>query len=68
MKYSKKEVKPAIMVTCSTVEGKEINSIEAKPKLKYYQISIIDNGIGFEQEHEQRIFELFQTASWQVGI
>ena len=60
VKYSKKEVKPSITVTCATVEGKEINSNEAKPKLKYYQISIIDNGIGFEQEHAQKIFELFQ--------
>jgi len=60
VKYSKKEVTPAINVTCETIDGKEIDSIEAKPKWKYYQISIIDNGIGFEQEHANKIFELFQ--------
>ncbi len=60
VKYSKKDVAPVINVFCETIDGKEINSIEAKPKWKYYQISIIDNGIGFEQEHAHKIFELFQ--------
>ena len=29
-------------------------------KKKYLKISIADNGIGFEQEYNEKIFELFQ--------
>jgi signal transduction histidine kinase len=30
------------------------------PPGKYFKVSINDNGIGFAQEHGQKIFELFQ--------
>ena len=35
----------------------EINPNQLKA---YYKITIRDNGIGFEQEYAQKIFELFQ--------
>jgi signal transduction histidine kinase len=52
IKYSKKEVPPIIKITTETVE-------ESKGK-NYFKINIADNGIGFEQQYEHKIFELFQ--------
>jgi signal transduction histidine kinase len=33
---------------------------DANPDKMYHHISIEDNGIGFEEEHRFRIFEVFQ--------
>ncbi|HEX9980996.1 MAG TPA: CheR family methyltransferase [Flavobacterium sp.] len=54
IKYSKKDEAPQIMITASQTDGQEFNGN------KYYKISISDNGIGFEQQYEHKIFELFQ--------
>ena len=29
---------------------------------KYYKITVTDNGIGFPEEHSQKIFEVFQKV------
>jgi PAS domain S-box-containing protein len=60
LKFSKTNVKPVITVTHQLVEGKSIIHMKADKKIKYHQISISDNGIGFEQEHKAKIFEVFQ--------
>lgn len=54
IKYSKKEVPPVIRIT------NEITSPAEFPGKKYLKIAIEDNGIGFEQQYEDKIFELFQ--------
>ncbi|MEP7266368.1 MAG: PAS domain-containing protein [Saprospiraceae bacterium] len=59
LKYSKHNVTPLIKIT---VEKVTINEIAGRIKQNgdFWKISFNDNGIGFEQEYENKIFELFQ--------
>ena len=60
IKYSRPEVKPLIKITSSIMEGKQIEHPSANQGKDYHAIKIADNGIGFEQEYANKIFELFQ--------
>lgn len=60
IKFRKSDVSPVI-----TIEATEANLVtKAKYELNkdevYYKIEITDNGIGFEQEYANRIFNVFQ--------
>ena len=60
IKYSKADVSPIINLTSSisTYNAKRTN--DPTDNKKYLKISVNDNGIGFDQEHSKKIFELFQ--------
>ncbi|MEO6254432.1 MAG: PAS domain-containing protein [Ferruginibacter sp.] len=60
IKYSRPEIKPLIKITSSIIEGKIIEHTSANKQKKYHAIKFEDNGIGFEQEYANKIFELFQ--------
>lgn len=60
IKYSKENIAPRIKITAEIVNGKDFVSMGCNEKYTYWQISFADNGIGFEQEYEHKIFELFQ--------
>jgi two-component system CheB/CheR fusion protein len=60
IKYSKIDIQPHIKVTVAAVRGDEIDDPRAIAKQQYWRISFEDNGIGFEQENEHKVFELFQ--------
>ncbi len=55
LKYSKEETDPVISISSAFVQ-KEINDLTGF----YHMIEITDNGIGFEQQHVERIFKVFQ--------
>ncbi|HMK02551.1 MAG TPA: ATP-binding protein, partial [Ferruginibacter sp.] len=38
----------------------DLKNEKLSPEKKYCHISISDNGIGFEQEYSEKIFDLFQ--------
>lgn len=57
IKYRKNEITPHIKISASVVPN---DMILLSPKKEAYKISIADNGIGFEQEYANKIFELFQ--------
>ena len=59
IKYSNPDIVPVISIDTRIVSGGEINNPHAKTDTKYHEISISDNGIGFEQKHAEAIFTLF---------
>jgi PAS domain S-box-containing protein len=60
VKYSKPGVPSHIKITAFIVPGEEIKTGATEQKGKYWKISIADNGIGFDPQYSQKIFELFQ--------
>jgi PAS domain S-box-containing protein len=56
LKYSKTGIAPIIKISAEIVSLPEYGL----PDEKFWKISVEDNGIGFEQQYESRIFELFQ--------
>ena len=52
---------PLIQISARPAEPNEINSQDTvRDEPRYWKIIFSDNGIGFEQQYADRIFELFQ--------
>ncbi|MCW3072534.1 MAG: domain S-box-containing protein [Bacteroidetes bacterium] len=60
LKYSKPDVAPVIKISYGLKEGRAIPGNSLLDLNKYHHICISDNGIGFEQQYAEKIFELFQ--------
>ena len=59
LKYSSEASSPVIDIRSKKVTGAAIRP-DINPQKEYWQISVADNGIGFENEYNERIFEIFQ--------
>lgn len=59
LKFRKPGVPPAISISCRLLDTAEAESLNLFNR-QYYKIIIADNGIGFEQEYADRIFQIFQ--------
>ncbi|MFL5748936.1 MAG: PAS domain S-box protein [Niastella sp.] len=60
LKYSREDVTPVIEITAAYVKARDLNEKAAIPGKDYFRFKIADNGIGFEQEYAEKIFDLFQ--------
>jgi len=60
IKYSKKKENPTIKVSCKTVSGIDYPELELCENTQYSRIEVSDNGIGFDQKYESKVFEIFQ--------
>ncbi|RYF45086.1 MAG: hypothetical protein EON99_00405, partial [Chitinophagaceae bacterium] len=61
LKYNKPGVPPAIEITASTVTGSDsgISVVPEDVQKTFHLIEVKDNGIGFEQQYAERIFNIF---------
>ncbi len=60
LKFSNPDIPPHIKIQCKYVTSSKANNPTLTPEKKYCHITITDNGIGFEPQYKERIFEVFQ--------
>lgn len=60
LKFSKPGIPPQIKIKSRLMEGRKLKNESILPEKMYCHITISDNGIGFEPEFKNRIFDIFQ--------
>ena len=60
IKFAKEGIPCHIKIESKIESEKKLNINHLHPQKKYCHISISDNGIGFESQYKERIFEVFQ--------
>ena len=59
IKYCKEKVAPVIAITSEIVTASDYPKLNLNTKNKFYKITFSDNGMGFDEQHAERIFVLF---------
>jgi PAS domain S-box-containing protein len=60
IKFRKKDTELVITITQKKITNEERKNFQLPPGREYYYIQVADNGIGFEPQYAERIFQLFQ--------
>lgn len=60
IKFAKPDVPAEISITCRLATGNSLPKQLPAGDRAYYQITVTDNGIGFEQKHHEKIFDVFK--------
>lgn len=60
IKFKKQDVNPVIDIKSVPLTASEKEQYYLQADVPYYAINISDNGIGFEQEYAEKIFQIFQ--------
>lgn len=59
IKYSREDIKPMVSIRVEKVTAANDPILQKTQHQHYYKFTFTDNGIGFEPEYSQKIFELF---------
>lgn len=61
LKFSRPGVVPEVTVAARTVRHTDCPDVTAlKPQHAYWEVTVADNGIGFDDAYREKIFEMFQ--------
>ncbi len=60
LKFSQNHPPPHIIITSEIAKGTTFKNEKLVPEKRYCHISFSDNGIGFEQQYSEKIFDVFQ--------
>jgi signal transduction histidine kinase len=60
LKFTRVGVAPVISVSHRNLKSDEVHSEYGLPKAPAIEITIVDNGIGFDNAHNEKIFAVFQ--------
>lgn len=60
IKFHKPGEAPVITITSQPLADDELQMLGLSQKRHYHKVTVQDNGIGFEQEYANRIFQVFQ--------
>ncbi|MFH6959755.1 PAS domain S-box protein [Flavobacterium aquidurense] len=66
LKFSRKDITPVIEIKAKRIKGSSIKHEVNYPDKMYYHLRISDNGIGFDAEYKERIFEVFQRLNTET--
>ncbi|MBC8769774.1 PAS domain-containing protein [Arenibacter sp. BSSL-BM3] len=60
LKFSKENIPPVINISTETAKLTDLEGLSLNKNNAYHKIIIEDNGIGFEEEQAEKIFEVFK--------